>query len=80
MQLTLYGPLKAYGDARGEVSLDVPSPAPVRVVKAQLALAIAAAQALIQKSAFSDDERVLGDDEMLDPTQRYAVLPPVAGG
>lgn len=76
MQLELYGPLRRYGP----VTLNFTTPQPVRAVRDALAEKLPAAKEIITRSAFGDDERVLTDDDVMQPGARYAVLPPVAGG
>jgi molybdopterin synthase sulfur carrier subunit len=76
--LELHGPLKRYGATVTIAADRALSPAEVRAaLVAQIGVAAAG---LLEKSAFSDDERVLSERDLLEPSARYAVLPPVAGG
>jgi molybdopterin synthase sulfur carrier subunit len=76
MKLSLFGPLRQYG----EVTLQVEGSITVRDARELLRKQLPPQAAVVAQSAFADDERVLRDEDLLQGDAHYSVLPPVAGG
>ncbi|RYZ63433.1 MAG: hypothetical protein EOP05_23590 [Proteobacteria bacterium] len=87
VQVRLFGAFRNLGQS--EVTLTLPKATVTTVeMKTLLATHFSAspqtsnfnASSLVEKSALANDSSVLGDDELIQPGARLALLPPVSGG
>ena len=85
IEIGLFGPLRQFSK-HGSLSVDVSFPCLVRDLRQTLknnfraALNAERAEHILNKSACSDGERILRDDEYLPDDRQISFLPPICGG
>jgi molybdopterin converting factor small subunit len=86
VELRLFGAFRKYEGTAPVLTLEVPQGASVVTLKQILGKTLRQKfenfdeDVLISESAIADEHRILLDDEVLAPSSRLAILPPVCGG
>lgn len=86
VELRLFGAFRKYEGTGPVLKLEVPVGASVATLKQILGQTLRQKfedfdeDVLISESAIADEQRVLLNDEVLAPSSRLAILPPVCGG